>query len=63
MDIDLASLEDKVRQVSELCSRLRTENRELRERLAALEAERLRLTDKVDGAKLRLEALLQQIPE
>jgi cell division protein ZapB len=63
MDIDLASLEDKVRQVSALCGRLRSENRELRERLATLEAERLRLTDKVDGARLRLEALLQQIPE
>jgi cell division protein ZapB len=63
MDIDLAPLEDKVRQVTALCGRLRDENRQLREQVAALEAERLRLNDKVDGARLRLEALLQQIPE
>jgi hypothetical protein len=43
--------------------RLRAENGELRARIAQLEAEQLQLTDKVDGAKLRLEALLQQIPE
>lgn len=63
MDIDLAPLEDKVRQIAELCARLRVENRQLRTRIAELEGERVRLTDKVDGARLRLEALLQQIPE
>jgi cell division protein ZapB len=63
MDIDLGPLEDKVRLVSDLCMRLRAENGELRARIAQLEAEQLQLTDKVDGAKLRLEALLQQIPE
>lgn len=63
MDEELTALEDKVRQVAEVCQQLRAENRQLRIRLAEVEEDRRRLAEKVDGARTRLEALMQQIPE
>jgi cell division protein ZapB len=63
MEADLAALEDKIRQTAELCQRLRDENRSLRQRLALLEGDRRELEEKIDGARSRLEHLLQQIPE
>ena len=63
MDEELTALEDKVRQVAEVCQQLRAENKQLRIRLAEVEEDRRRLAEKVDGARTRLEALMQQIPE
>jgi cell division protein ZapB len=63
MDTDLACLEEKIRQTAELCQRLREENRALRQRLALLEGDRHELEQKIDGARSRLEHLLQRIPE
>jgi len=60
---DLASLEEKIRLTAELCQRLREENRSLRQRLALLEGDRRGLEEKIDGARSRLEHLLQRIPE
>lgn len=63
MDAELAALEERIRQTAALCSRLREENRELQARLATLASDKSRLTEKVDGARVRLETLLKQIPE
>jgi cell division protein ZapB len=63
MDTDLDSLEEKIRQTADLCRQLRDENRTLRERLALLEGDRRDLEQKIDGARTRLEHLLQRIPE
>jgi len=63
MDAELAALEEKIRQAAALCKRLKDENRDLRSQLATLATDRSRLTEKVDGARLRLETLLKQIPE
>jgi cell division protein ZapB len=63
MDSQLATLEEKVRQAAQLCQRLRDENRGLRQQLAALQGDRKQLTEKIDGARSRLENLLKQIPE
>ena len=63
MDMELSALEDKIRQAMELCRRLRDENRQLRERLADVESDRKQLSEKIDGARDRLEGLLQRIPE
>jgi cell division protein ZapB len=63
METDLACLEEKIRQTAELCQRLREENRALRQRLALLEGDRHELEQKIDGARTRLEHLLQRIPE
>ena len=63
MDAELSSLEDKIRQALALCRRLREENRSLRQQLADSETEKKQLSQKIDGARDRLEGLLQRIPE
>jgi len=63
MEADLTALEDRIRQAVELCQRLRAENSDLRQRVAQLQTENLRLADKITGARDRLEGLLRQIPE
>jgi len=63
LEADFASLEEKVRQAAELCRRLREENRDLRQDVARLEVDRRALEDKIEGARTRLENLLQRIPE
>lgn len=63
MHNELDALEQKLGQFLELCQRLRIENQELRDRNAALEAERQRLADKVEEARSRLEALIAKLPE
>ncbi len=63
MEAELSALEERIRQAVELCQRLRAENTDLRQRLARLESDNRRLTDKVNGARERLEGLLRQIPE
>jgi len=63
MDAQLKSLEGKVNQFVALCQRLRTDNHQLRQQLAAIQNENKQLLEKVADAKTRLEALLAQIPE
>lgn len=63
MDQDLSALEDRVRQVAELCQQLRAENSDLRQRMARLASENKALAAKIDGAKSRLQGLLDQLPE
>jgi cell division protein ZapB len=62
MESELKALEDKVTQLVEMCHRLRAENIQLRQQLAASEDEGKRLSEKIEGARTRLEGLLQQIP-
>lgn len=63
MDAELTALEERVRQFAEFCVRLRDENQQLRTRVASLEGETRRLSDKVDAARNRLEDLVKHIPE
>ncbi|MEI6302784.1 MAG: hypothetical protein WCR74_15180 [Betaproteobacteria bacterium] len=62
MDSELANLEEKIGQTVALCQRLRAENVDLRQQLAAAQNDGKRLTDKVEGARVRLETILQKIP-
>ncbi len=62
METEFTSLEAKVAQFVTLCERLRAENVELREQLAAARTDAKRLHDKIDGAKARLEGLLSRLP-
>lgn len=62
MDSELANLEEKIGQTVALCHRLRTENVDLRQQLAIAQSNGKKLTDKVEGARLRLETILQKIP-
>ena len=63
MDEAFGSLEAKVSQFVLLCERLRTENTELRQQLAAVNNDAKRLNDKIDGARDKLEDLLARLPE
>lgn len=63
METELGALEEKVAHVAQLCQRLRVENSQLRQDLAASQNESKRLHQKIDGAARRLEALLARLPE
>ena len=63
VEADLNSLESKVTQFVALCERLRAENITLRQELAAARTDAKRLNEKIDGARSRVEQLLQRLPE
>jgi cell division protein ZapB len=63
MEAELKSLAAKIDQLVALCQRLRAENQRLRQELATTTSQNKLLNDKVNGAKVRLETLLAQIPE
>jgi cell division protein ZapB len=62
VETEFNSLEAKVAQFVTLCERLRAENVELRQQLAAAHSDAKRLHDKIDGAKARLEGLISRLP-
>jgi len=62
VETEFNSLEAKIAQFVSLCERLRAENGELRQQLAAARNDAKRLHDKIDGAKARLEGLLSRLP-
>jgi cell division protein ZapB len=63
MEPEFAALEERIRQAAELCRRLRAENSDLRQRVVQLQNENRHLAEKISGAQLRLEGLLEQIAE
>ena len=63
MEAELDTLEEKINQFVQLCQRLRAENGQLRQQLAAALNENKQLAEKINGTKDRLETLLGQIPE
>lgn len=62
MEAEFNSLEAKVEQFVELCERLRAENNDLRQQLVAAQNDAKRLNEKIDGAKSKLEGLLNRLP-
>ena len=62
METEFTSLEAKVAQFVTLCERLRAENHDLRQQLAAARGDAKRLNEKINGAKARLEGLLSRLP-
>jgi cell division protein ZapB len=62
VEAEFSSLEKKVAQFVTLCERLRAENLELKQQLAAARGDAKRLHEKIDGARARLEGLLSRIP-
>ena len=63
MHAELDTLEAKIRQVAELCHTLRNENIALRQQVLAAQQDNKQLTARLDAAKLRLQALLDTLPE
>ena len=62
VEAEFSSLEAKVAQFVALCERLRAENTDLRRQLAAAQTDAKRLHEKIDGAKNRLEGLINRLP-
>lgn len=63
MQESLASLEFKIEQVLGHCQGLRAENRQLRQRLSELEADKRAMAARIDEAAMRLEALMERLPQ
>jgi cell division protein ZapB len=62
VEAEFNSLEAKVAQFVSLCERLRAENNDLKQQLAAARNDAKRLHDKIDGARARIEGLLSRLP-
>ena len=60
---ELNALESKIAQVAALCRSLRAENDDLRQQLAAADVAKQDLAGRIEIARLRLEAIVEQIPE
>jgi cell division protein ZapB len=63
VDADFASLEAKVAQFVNLCERLRAENTDLRQQLAAAQGDARRLNDRIDSARTKLAQLIERLPD
>jgi cell division protein ZapB len=63
MDSELSTLEERLAQLVQRLKVLREENRELRQSLASKTDESARISEKLNAARTRIEALLKQIPE
>jgi cell division protein ZapB len=63
MESEISSLEGKINQLVQLCQRLRKDNNDLRQELAASQSDNKQLSEKISNAKERLETILSRIPE
>ena len=63
MEQDFQRFEDRLNHFVTLFHRLRSENTELRQNIASKTDEVKRLSEKLDQAKTRIEALIAQLPE
>jgi len=63
MHAELDTLEAKIRQVAELCHTLRQDNIALRQQVLAAQQDNKQLTTRLEAAKMRLQALLDTLPE
>jgi len=63
MDQEISALEERLALVLARFNALREENRDLRQQLATRTDENARNAEKLTAARLRIEALLKQIPE
>jgi cell division protein ZapB len=62
VEAEFNALEAKVAQFVSLCERLRAENDELKQQLAAARTDAKRLHEKIDRATAKLEGLLARLP-
>jgi len=63
VETEFSSLENKVSQIVTLCERLRAENTELRQQLETAQSDAKRLTERIDGARERIEQLVLRLPD
>jgi cell division protein ZapB len=62
MQKELDSLAQKIQLASELCQRLRKENQNLRQELAAAQQKVKLMNARLDEAKTRVETLIDSLP-
>ena len=62
METELSQLEAKAARAVEQCERLRAENQDLRQQLAARADEVKRLSEKLEESRRRIEGLLARMP-
>ncbi len=62
MQRELDDLDEKLAQLVQLAQRLRAENLQLRQEVAAARSQQRKSQDKIDAASQRLERLLSQLP-
>lgn len=63
MENELRALEDRVGQLAAMTRQLRADNMELRQALLASQSEARTLREKVEAASVRLQRLLEHLPE
>jgi len=63
VEAELDILDDKISQLVQLCHRLRSDNQDLRQQLAAAQSANKQLSEKIALARTRLETLLSRLPE
>jgi len=63
MDTELGAFEKKLMLLVETCQRLRSENRRLRDELGESRNELRQFQERVEGARARLERLVEQLPD
>ncbi len=63
MEADILRVEEKLAHFVTLFQRLREENNDLRQTVASKSDEAKRLSEKLDQAKTRIEALVAQLPD
>jgi cell division protein ZapB len=63
MDTELGTFEKKLMQLVEVCHRLRSDNHRLRQELTESRNEVRKFQERLEGARARLEKLVEQIPD
>jgi cell division protein ZapB len=63
MDEELEALDERIRQLIQLCQALRKENIKLRQQVATAENANRVLVEKISMARGRMEGLLDKTPE
>ncbi len=63
MENELNALENKLAQLIQVSGKLRAENHQLRQELAQALSNNRQCSDKIDTVKVRLEKLLNNLPE
>lgn len=63
VETEFNSLEAKVAQIVMLCERLRAENIDLRQQLTTAQSDARRLTERIEGARTRIEELVARLPD
>jgi cell division protein ZapB len=63
MDTELGAFEKKLMQLVEVCHRLRSDNERLQQELDESRNEVRQFQERIEGARARLEKLVEQIPD